>query len=112
VHDALLTRITGYDIVATKIATWRYVMKFANVRELKNKTSEILRNAEKEAVIITSNGKPRAIVTAISEEDFEDYLLEKSVGLQDTLAEAQAAYHSKGGATLEDYLSKRKRKRG
>jgi prevent-host-death family protein len=53
-------------------------MKFANVRELKNKTSEILRNAEKEAVIITSNGKPRAIVTAISEEDFEDYLLEKS----------------------------------
>ena len=54
-------------------------MKFANVRELKNKTSEILRNAEKEAVIITSNGKPRAIVTAISEEDFEDYLLEKAL---------------------------------
>ena len=54
-------------------------MKFANVRELKNKTSEILRRAEKEAVIITSKGKPRAIVTAISEEDFEDYLLEKAL---------------------------------
>ncbi|MDO9463144.1 MAG: type II toxin-antitoxin system Phd/YefM family antitoxin [Deltaproteobacteria bacterium] len=87
-------------------------MKFANVRELKNKTSEILRNAEKEAVIITSNGKPRAIITAISEEDFEDYLLEKSAGLQDMLAEAQAEYRSKGGVTLEDYLSKRKKKRG
>ena len=46
-------------------------MKFANVRELKNKTSEILRKAEKEAVVITSKGKPRAIVTAISEEDFD-----------------------------------------
>lgn len=87
-------------------------MKFANVRELKNKTSEILRSAEKEAVIITSNGKPRAIITAISEEDFEDYLLEKSVALQDTLAEAQAEYRSKGGVALEDYLSKRKRKGG
>lgn len=87
-------------------------MKFANVRELKNKTSEILRKAEKEAVIITSKGKPRAIVTAISEEDFEDYLLEKSTGLQEMLAEAQAEYLTKGGVSLEDYMSKRKKKRG
>ncbi len=87
-------------------------MKFANVRELKNKTSEILRKAEKEAVIITSKGKPRAIVTAISEEDFEDYLLETSSSLQSTLAEALAEYHGKGGVPLDDYLAKRKKKRG
>lgn len=87
-------------------------MKFANVRELKNKTSEILRNAEKEAVIITSKGKPRAIVTAISEEDFEDYLLETSSSLQDELAEAMAEYHAKGGVLLDDYLAKRKKKCG
>ncbi|MCL5022234.1 MAG: type II toxin-antitoxin system RelE/ParE family toxin [Nitrospirae bacterium] len=31
------------------------------------------------------------------EEDFEDYLLEASAALQDTLAEALAEYHSKGG---------------
>ena len=108
----LLTRIAEYDIVATNIATWRNIMKFANVRELKNKTSEILRNAEKEAVIITSKGKPRALVTAISEEDFEDYLLEKSAALHDMLAEAQAEYYSKGGVSLENYLSKRKKKSG
>ncbi len=87
-------------------------MKFANVRELKNKTSEILRKAEKEAVVITSKGKPRAIVTAISEEDFEDYLLETSKGLQDTLAEALTEYHAKGGVPLEAYLSKRKKRHG
>ncbi len=87
-------------------------MKFANVRELKNKTSEILRKAEKEAVIITSKGKPRAIVTAISEEDFEDYLLEASSGLQNTLAEALAEYNSKGGIPLDDYLAKRKKRHG
>lgn len=87
-------------------------MKFANVRELKNKTSEILRKAEKEAVVITSKGKPRAIVTAISEGDFEDYLFETSSDLQDTLAEALAEYHSKGGVPLDAYLAKRKKRRG
>jgi prevent-host-death family protein len=87
-------------------------MKFANVRELKNKTSEILRKAEKEAVIITSKGKPRAIVTAISEEDFEDYLLETNPGLQDMLAEAMAEYHAKDGVLLDDYLVKRKKRSG
>jgi prevent-host-death family protein len=87
-------------------------MKFANVRELKNKTSEILRAAEKEAVIITSKGKPRAIVTSITEEDFEDYILQKSAGLEDMLAEAQAEYRNKGGVALEDYAARRKKKRG
>jgi len=87
-------------------------MKFANVRELKNKTSEILRMAEKETVIITSKGKPRAIVAAISEKDFEDYLIETSSGLQGTLAEAMAEYHAKGGVLLDDYLIKRKKSRG
>ncbi len=87
-------------------------MKFANVRELKNKTSEILRKAEKETVIITSKGKPRAVISAISEEDFEDYLLEQSPELLDVLDEARKEYVKKGGMTLESYLLKRKIKRG
>jgi prevent-host-death family protein len=87
-------------------------MKFANVRELKNRTSEILRKAEKETVIITSKGKPRALVTAISEEDFEDYLLERSPDLEGVLAEALAEYRRKGGVTLDAYFSKREKRRG
>ena len=86
-------------------------MKFANVRELKNKTSEILRKAEKEAVIITSNGKPRALITAISEEDFEDYLLEKSPKLIEVLEEARREYRVKGGISLDDYLTSREKRR-
>ncbi len=87
-------------------------MKFANVRELKNKTSEILRQAEKETVIITSRGKPRAVVTAVSEEDFEDYLLEHSPDLMDILVEAGEEYRAKGGVMLDKYLSKRQKVRG
>lgn len=87
-------------------------MKFANVRELKNKTSEILRKAEKEAVIITSRGKPRAIISGVSENDFEDYLIESNPKLIDMLKEAKKEYLTKGGMSLEEYLSNRSKKRG
>ena len=87
-------------------------MKFANVRELKNKTSEILRKAEKEDVVITSQGKPRAIITGVSEDDFDDYLLEHSGRLLNALEAARAEYLAKGGVSVEQYLKTRKAKRG
>ena len=87
-------------------------MKFANVRELKNKTSEILRKAEKEAVIITSKGKPRAIVAAISEDDFDDYSLEHSPKLLEVLEKARKEYVRKGGVKLADYLASRRKRSG
>ncbi len=87
-------------------------MKFANVRELKNKTSEILRSAEKEAVIITSKGKPRALITAISEEDFGDYLIENNPKFIEILEEARMEYYSKGGISLDAYLKSREKKHG
>lgn len=87
-------------------------MRFANVRELKNKTSEILRKAEKEDVVITSQGKPRAIITAVTEEDFEDYLLEHSPKFLNALERARKEYLQKGGLSVGEYLKTRKGKRG
>jgi prevent-host-death family protein len=87
-------------------------MKFANVRELKNKTSEILRKAEKEDVVITSKGKPRAIITAVTEEDFEDYLLERNPVFLKALEKAREEYLKKGGMEVQEYLKARKGRRG
>jgi len=44
-------------------------MKTAQVRELKNKTSELIRRAATEDVIITSRGKPVACLIGIRPED-------------------------------------------
>jgi prevent-host-death family protein len=44
-------------------------MKTAQVRDLKNKTSELLRQAATEDVIIISRGKPVACLTGIHLED-------------------------------------------
>ena len=87
-------------------------MRFANVRELKNKTSEILRKAENGDIVITSQGKPRAIITAVTEEDFEDYLLEHNPAFLKALEKARAEYIRKGGVSIEAYLKTRKSRRG
>jgi prevent-host-death family protein len=87
-------------------------MRFANVRELKNKTSEILRSAEKEDVVVTSNGKPKAIIKGISEEDFEDYLLEHNPKFLTALEKARKEYLKIGGIGIDEYLKKRKAKHG
>jgi len=87
-------------------------MRFANVRELKNKTSEILRLAGKEEVVVTSRGKPTAIIKGVSEEDFEDYLLENNPKFLAALEKAKEEYTRFGGISIEEYLKKRRTKRG
>lgn len=44
-------------------------MKTAQVRELKNKTSELLRQAAVEDVMITSRGRPVACLVGIHQDD-------------------------------------------
>jgi prevent-host-death family protein len=87
-------------------------VRFANVRELKNKTSEILKLAGKEEVIVTSRGKPTAIIKGISEDDFEDYLLENNPKFLAALEKAREEYMELGGISIAEYLKKRKSRHG
>jgi prevent-host-death family protein len=51
-------------------------MQFVNVRELKNKTSYVLRRAgEGEDIVVTSRGKPCAVIHSLTENEIEDYIL-------------------------------------
>lgn len=51
-------------------------MRFVNVRELKNKTSHVLRQAgEGEDIVATSRGKPCAVIHSLTENGMEDYIL-------------------------------------
>ena len=46
-------------------------MRFINVRELKAKASEILKAASGEEIVVTSRGKPIAVIRGIDGSDFE-----------------------------------------
>ncbi len=83
-------------------------MKVANTVELKNKTNQLLRMVMKgEAVIITHRGKPAASLTALTEDDLDDFVLEHSPRVKKMVAEADAARLKGEVVSLEDYLRSR-----
>ena len=50
-------------------------MRFISVRDLRGKSGEVWKElAEERELVITSNGKPIAILSAVSEETLEDSL--------------------------------------
>ena len=82
-------------------------MKVANTVDLKNKTNELLRQVMNgEALIITYRGKPAASLTALSEDDLEDFVLEHSPKIRKMLAEAEADRKAGRVIPLEAYLGK------
>jgi len=80
-------------------------MKFANVRTLKNQTSQMLRFAAGgDDVIITSHGKPVAVLRKLTEEDMEDYVLSRHPAMRASIEAADRDYRKKGGTPLEEVI--------
>jgi antitoxin (DNA-binding transcriptional repressor) of toxin-antitoxin stability system len=80
-------------------------MKVANTVELKNKTNRILREVMKgEPVIITYRGKPAAALTALTEDDLEDFVLEHSPRIRKLIAEGEEARRRGDVISLKTYL--------
>lgn len=53
-------------------------MKMMTVFEAKNNFSKTVKEAKKDVVIVTRRGKPVAAIQAVTENDIEDFLLERS----------------------------------
>lgn len=53
-------------------------MKMMTIYEAKNHFSKTVKAAKKDVVIVTRRGKPVAAIQAVTENDIEDFLLERS----------------------------------
>jgi len=84
-------------------------MRFAGMKELKQKTRELLQAAEKEDIIITAHGKPAAVLHHIEEDDLEDYLIENDPEFQIKIARVWEEYLASGGIPIEEYIEKLER---
>ncbi len=85
-------------------------MRFSSVRELKFKTSEVLRKtANGEPVIITSHGKPKAILASVDEEELEDLLLAYSPSLRKKIEQGLEDIRKGRLTRLENYLTERRK---
>lgn len=87
-------------------------MRFAGIKELKQKTMDIIKESEKGDIIITAYGKPAAILHHITEDDLADYLVENDPAFKEKIEEAYAEYNSVGGITADAMIKKLKRRNG
>jgi prevent-host-death family protein len=72
-------------------------MRYAGVKELKQKTMDLLKEAEKGDIIITAYGKPAAVLHHVTDEDLADYLVENDPQFRSRIEEAYAEYLTVGG---------------
>jgi prevent-host-death family protein len=97
-------RRDGSQNVVTYVATGGG-MKCATVRDLKNRTSELLRRAADGAqILITSHGRPVAMLTGMNEADLEDWVLANDPELRASIEEADRDYQKNGGIRLKDFI--------
>lgn len=86
-------------------------MKFTNVRELKSKTSEMLRTVERgNTVLVTTHGRPTAMLVPVTEEDIEDALLAYSPRLRKKIEEGLKDVRAGRTMRLSEYKSRRRKK--
>ena len=87
-------------------------MRFARVKELKQKTMDILKESKKHDIVITAYGKPTAVLHYITEDDLADYLIENDPIFKTRIEEAFAEYTVKGGITAGALIKKLEKRRG
>ena len=87
-------------------------MKFASVRELKSKTSEMLRTVERgNTVLVTTHGRPTAMLVPVTEDDVEDALLAYSPTLRKKIEDGLKDIRAGRTSLLSDYKSTRGKKK-
>jgi prevent-host-death family protein len=85
-------------------------MKFVSVRELRLQTPKVLKRVAKgEKVIITKQGKPRAALIRLTEDEIEDVVLTHPSFLREIEA-ARREYDAKGGTSVEEARERLKRR--
>jgi prevent-host-death family protein len=81
-------------------------MKVASVSELKNQMSRFLKQAQKEDIIVTSRGKPIALISGLSSNALEDYSLVSDEELKYCLEDGIKAADKGKFIDIEDLISK------
>lgn len=79
-------------------------MKFVGMKELKQRTREVLKAAEREDIIITAHGKPTAVLHHVDEDTLDDYLVENDAEFQRKIEEAWREYLMVGGTPIGKFI--------
>jgi len=88
-------------------------VKYASVRELKNRTSALVRETAHGDVVVTSRGKPVALLQRMDEEDLEDYVFYSAPAIRREIERRWREYLRTGKSVpLSELRAARRRRRG
>lgn len=89
------------------------LMIIANVRELKARASEYIREARKSGgVVVVSHGRPTAALIPLDADGLEDYVLEHHPAFRRAIERAFAEAGRKKGVSIERLIEETKREMG
>lgn len=77
-------------------------MKIVPLNEVKNRFSTYLELSKREDIVVTKNGRPAAILHAVTDEDLEDYLFESDPRFIARIEALRRAFQREGGTALAD----------
>ena len=77
-------------------------MKIVPLNEVKNRFSTYLELSKREDIVVTKNGRPAAILHAVTDEDIEDYLFESDPRFIARIEALRREFQREGGTSLAD----------
>ena len=77
-------------------------MKIVPLNEVKNRFSTYLELAKREDIVVTKNGRPAAILHAVTDENIEDYLFESDPRFIARIEALRREFQRQGGTSLAD----------
>ena len=77
-------------------------MKIVPLNEVKNRFSKYLELSKREDIVVTKNGRPAAILHAVTDEDLEDYLFESDPRFIARIEALRREFQREGGTPLAD----------
>ena len=77
-------------------------MKLVPLHEIKKRFSTYLELSKREDIVVTKNGRPAAILHAVTDEDLEDYLFESDPRFIARIEALRQEFQRQGGTSLAD----------
>jgi prevent-host-death family protein len=77
-------------------------VKIVPLNEVKNRFSTYLELSKREDIVVTKNGRPAAILHAVTDKDIEDYLFESDPRFIARIAALRREFQREGGTPLAD----------
>jgi prevent-host-death family protein len=77
-------------------------MRIVPLNEVKNRFSTYLELSKREDIVVTKNGRPAAILHAVTDEDLEDYLFESDPRFIARIEALRREFRRSGGTPLSD----------